>query len=233
MTAAEGCGVQVMEKASRERRTALSEHESKEVLRAYGIPVTREREARDVRELREAIEEIGFPLVIKAGGPTLAHKTEQGLVYLDIRNEQEAVAAFTQITARFKGKESAILVQEMVRGSRELMVGLSRDEQFGPCVMFGLGGIFTEILHDTTIRMAPIDRREALDMIGDIKARNMMGPFRGMAAADVDRLADILVKVGAIGLDHPEVEAIDINPVMLAGSKPVAVDALIVLKGSE
>ncbi len=119
LTAAEGCGVQVMEKASRERRTALSEHESKEVLRAYGIPVTREREARDVRELREAIEEIGFPLVIKAGGPTLAHKTEQGLVYLDIRNEQEAVAAFTQITARFKGKESAILVQEMVRGSRE------------------------------------------------------------------------------------------------------------------
>jgi acetyltransferase len=233
LTAASGSGAQVMEKALRERRTVLSEHESKEVLRVYGIPVTKEREARDEREFHEALEEIGFPLVIKASGPVLAHKTEQGLVYLDIRNEQEAVAAFTQITARLNGKKSAILVQEMIRGSRELMVGLSRDEQFGPCVMFGLGGIFTEILKDTTFRMAPIERDEALDMIGDIKARNMMGAFRGMMAADLDLLADILVKVGAIGLDHPEVDAIDINPVILAGSKPVAVDALIVLKGSE
>ena len=220
-----------MEKALREGRTVLSEHESKEILRAYGIPVTKERETRDAREFREALEEIGFPLVIKAGAPALAHKTEQGLVYLDIRNEQEAVAAFTQITARFKGEKTAILVQEMIRGSRELMVGLYRDEQFGPCVMCGLGGIFTEILRDNAFRVAPVDRQEALDMIGDIKARNIVGAFRGMMAVDVDQLADILVKVSAIGLDHPEVKEIDINPVILAGSKPVAVDALIVLSG--
>jgi acetyl-CoA synthetase (ADP-forming) len=232
-TATSGRDVQVMEKALREGRTVLSEHESKEILRAYGIPVTKERETRDAREFREALEEIGFPLVIKAGAPALAHKTEQGLVCLDIRNEQEAVAAFTQITARFKGEKAAILVQEMIRGSRELMVGLYRDEQFGPCVMFGLGGIFTEILKDTTFRVAPIDRQEALDMIGDIKARNIVGAFRGMMAADVDQLADILVKVSAVGLDHPEVKEIDINPVILAGSKPVAVDALIVLSGQD
>ena len=232
-TATSGRDVQVMEKALREGRTVLSEHESKEILRAYGIPVTKERETRDEREFREALEEIGFPLVIKAGAPALAHKTEQGLVYLDIRNEQEAVAAFTQITARFKGEKTAILVQEMIRGSRELMVGLYRDEQFGPCVMCGLGGIFTEILKDNAFRVAPIERQEALDMIGDIKARNIVGAFRGMMAADVDQLADILVKVSAIGLDHPEVKEIDINPVILAGSKPVAVDALIVLSGQD
>ncbi|MGD0485791.1 MAG: acetate--CoA ligase family protein [Syntrophorhabdales bacterium] len=231
--ATSGRDAQVTEKALRERRTVLSEHESKEVLRAYGIPVTKERETRDEREFREALEEIEFPLVIKASAPALAHKTEQGLVYPDIRNEQEAVAAFTQIMAKFKGEKPAILVQEMIRGSRELMVGLYRDEQFGPCVMFGLGGIFTEILKDNTFRVAPIDRQEALDMTGDIKARNIMGASRGMPAADVDQLADILIKVGAIGVDHPYVKEIDINPVILAGSKPVAVDALIVLSGQD
>ena len=231
--ATSGRDAQVMETALREGRTVLSEHESKEVLRAYGIPVTEERETRDEREFREALDEIGFPLAIKASAPALAHKTEQGLVYPDIRSEQEAVAAFTQIMAKFKGEKPAILVQEMITGSRELMVGLSKDEQFGPCVMFGLGGIFTEALEDHTLRVAPIDRREALDMIGDIKARNIVGAFRGMMAVDVDQLADILVKVSAIGLDHPEVKEIDINPVILAGSKPVAVDALIVLSGQD
>ena len=232
-TAASGRDVQVIGKVLREGRTLLSEHESKEVLRAYGIPVTREREVRGMREFREALGEIGFPLVIKPSAPALAHKTEQGLVFLDIRNEQEAVAAYAQITARLDEEKTAILVQEMIRGSREVMVGLSRDEQFGPRVMFGLGGIFTEILKDMTFRVAPVERQEALDMMGDIKARNMLGAFRGMPGADVDRLADILVKVGAIGVDHACVKEIDINPVIFAGSQPVAVDALIVLKDPE
>ena len=116
-----------------------------------------------------------------------------------------------------------------MRMSGELMVGLFRDKQFGPCVMFGLGGIFTEIFKDYTFRVAPLDRQEALDMIGDIKARTIMGAFRGMMAADADQLADIIVKVSAIGFDHPDIREIDINPLLLSDSKPVAVDALIVL----
>jgi acetate---CoA ligase (ADP-forming) len=229
-TPASGAAATIIEAALRQGRRILSEYESKEVLGAYGVPVTRERLVRDEREFREALGEIGFPLVIKGCGPALAHKTEQGLVYLDIRSEEEALVSFRQVTARFKEGEPAVLVQEMIEGKRELMMGLSRDEQFGPCVMFGLGGILAEILKDTTFRVAPIDNEEALDMMGDIRAGDITGPFRNMPAADIDQLARILVTLGAIGLNHPEIEEIDINPLILSGSRPVAVDALIVLK---
>jgi acetyl-CoA synthetase (ADP-forming) len=109
------------------------------------------------------------------------------------------------------------------------MVGVSRDDQFGPCVVYGLGGVFAEILRDTTFRVAPVDRQEALDMINDIRARGMLTPFRGMEAANLDQLADILIRVAAIGLDHEEIKEIDINPLMLSHATFLAVDALIVL----
>ena len=216
-------------KALREGRTILSEHESKQCLRAYGVPVTREREAYDMRTLREALSEIGYPCVIKANSPNLTHKTERGLVYVDIRNEQEAVAAFRQIASKIKAEGAAVLVQEMIRGDRELMLGLTRDDQFGPCVMFGLGGIFSEALKDISFRVAPITKLEALEMIDDIKARSILRAFRGMPAADRDQLAELLVKVGTMGLDQINIKEIDINPVILSEGKPVAVDALIVL----
>ncbi len=220
----------IIETALREDRTILSEHESKEVLRAYGVPVTRGRLVRDEGEFREALGSIGFPLVVKGCSPALTHKTEEGLVYLDIRNEEEALAAFRHVGAWSKGGEAAVLVEEMIHGKRELMMGLSRDEQFGPCVMFGLGGILSEILKDITFRVAPIDKEDALDMMGSIRAGNIMGSFRSMEAADTDQLARMLIALGTVGLNHPEVEEIDINPVILSGSRPVAVDVLIVLK---
>lgn len=215
----------VIETALREGRTVLSEHESKEVLRAYGIPVTKEREACDEEGFREALAEIGFPLVIKASGPTFSHKTERGLVLIDIRNEQDAMAAFKKI----KRESTSVLIQEMIKGARELMAGLTRDAQFGPCVMFGLGGIFTEILHDISFRVAPIEKSEVLDMMDEIKARKILEAFRGMPAVELDQLADIVIKVGRIGLDEAKVKEIDINPIIISGSRPVAVDALIVL----
>ena len=219
----------VIETALHEGRRVLSEHESKEVLRAYGITVTREREVHDEREFREALVEIGFPLVVKACGPKLSHKTERGLVYVDIRTQQEAMAAFKNLMREVKEDRVSVLVQEKIKGNRELMVGLTRDAQFGPCVMFGLGGIFTEILRDIAFRVAPIEKSEALEMMGEIKARKILEAFRGMLAADINQLADIVIKVGTIGLDHAIIKEIDINPIILSGSRPVAVDALIVL----
>ena len=219
----------IIKRALTERRTTLSEHESKEILRAYDIPVTRERLAGDQQGLMKAIQEIGFPLVIKASAPSLSHKTERGLVRVDIRNEQEATVAFQEIMNEVKDDGGTVLVQEMVKGRRELVVGLTRDVQFGPCVMFGLGGIFTEILKDISFRVAPIERRDALEMMQEIKARKILEVVRGMPAADLDQLADILIKVGNIGLEQEKIKEIDINPVILAGSRPVAVDALIVL----
>lgn len=221
--------MEILERALQESRTTLSEYESKGLLRAYNIPVTREIEADDQNKLMKAMQEIGFPLVMKACGPQLTHKTERGLVRVDIRNEQEAITAFREIMSEIGRDDGRVLVQEMVKGQRELVVGLTRDPQFGPCVMFGLGGIFTEILKDISFRVAPIEKRDALEMMQDIKARKILGAVRGMPAADLNQLADILIKVGTIGLENPQIKEIDINPVILAGSQPIAVDALVVL----
>ena len=219
----------LIEKALGEGRTSLSEHESKEILRAYAIPVTREKEVRDEAAFRAALAEIGFPVVVKACGPDLAHKTEQGLVYLNLRSEREALAAFAEISKKVRGEEAAVLVEEMVRGQRELMAGFIRDAQFGPCVMFGLGGVFAEVFNDVSFRLAPLEAADALDMLEEIRAGKLLGPFRTMPAADREQLAHILVKMGLIGLEHPAVKEIDVNPLILAGSRAVAVDALVVL----
>lgn len=219
----------ILKVALNEGRTTLSEYESKKLLSAYGIPVSREMVVSDEEGFMEAVHKIGFPLVIKACAPNLSHKTERGLVSVDIRNEKEAISDFRRIMAETKDDGASILVQEMVQGQRELVVGLTRDIQFGPCVMFGLGGIFTEILKDVSFRVAPIEKRDALEMMGEIKARRILDAVRGMPPADLDSLSEILINVGNIGLEQENIKEIDINPVILAGSNPIAVDALVVL----
>lgn len=220
----------IIEKALREGKTTLSEYESKQVLKAYQIPVTKEVLVEDVKDLAKAAQQIGYPLVIKGCSSDISHKTEKGLIRVDIRNEDEALKAFEEIVAGMGGKENAVLVQEMVKGQRELVIGLTRDAQFGPCVMFGLGGIFTEILKDISFRVAPLEKRDALEMMRDIKGHKILDSVRGMEAADLDVLADILIKVGQIGMENDRIKEIDINPVILSGSKPIAVDALVVLE---
>ncbi len=221
--------LKIIEKALKEGRKVLSEHESKALLRAYGIPVTREIVATNQEELIKATRDIGYPLVIKGSSPDLIHKTEQGVVRIDLRNDEEARAAFQEIMSSMQDHQKAVLVQEMVKGRRELMVGMTRDAQFGPCVMFGLGGIFTEILKDISFRVAPIEKRDAEEMMQEIKASKILGNVRGMPAADLEELSEILIKVGEMGLENDAVKEIDINPLILSGSKPVAVDALVVL----
>ena len=211
-------------------RTILSEYESKQVLASYHIPVTREIVVDNVEDLMKAARDIGYPLVLKACSPEIAHKTEKGLIRVDIRNNQEAAEAFEQITLSMGSAQGTVLVQEMVKGARELVAGLTRDPQFGPCVMFGLGGIFTEVLNDVVFRIAPLSKRDALEMMQEIKSHKILGAVRGMEAADLDMLSEMLINVGRIGLEQEKIKEIDINPVILRGSKPVAVDALMVLK---
>ena len=219
----------IIDRAIGEGRSALSEYESKRVLAAYDIPVTREVLVKDARDLAEAAGKIGYPLVLKGCSPDIAHKTEQGLIRVDVRNELEAKAAFEDIIARIDGPDRAVLVQEYVRGGRELVMGLIRDPQFGPCVMFGLGGIFTEILNDVSFRVAPLDRSAAIGMMGEIKGRGILEAVRGLEAADRDRLARMLIALGRIGLENDRIKEIDINPVIISGASPKAVDALVVL----
>ena len=221
--------MEMITKALAEGRTTLSEYESKQVLSAYGIPVTREVLVSDIQGLVGAAADIGYPLVLKGCSSDIAHKTEKGLIKVDIRNEEEAKSAFEEITGHMR-TGAAVLVQEMIKGQRELVIGLTRDPQFGPCVMFGLGGIFTEILKDISFRVAPLEKRDALEMMHDIKGHKILEAVRGMEAADLDLFSDILIKVGQIGLENDAVKEIDINPVIISGSRPVAVDALVVLE---
>jgi acetyl-CoA synthetase (ADP-forming) len=219
----------IIDVALQEGRTVLSEYESKLVLKSYQIPVTDEKLVDNVADLIKAAGKIGYPLVIKGCSANITHKTEKGLIRVDIRNEDEAQSAFNEIMAAMNGDDKAILVQQMIKGQRELVVGLTRDSQFGPCVMFGLGGIFTEVLNDTVFRVAPLERRDAMEMMQEIKACRILEAVRGMAAADKDILANILITVGRIGIENDIIQEIDINPVIITGGQPVAADALVLL----
>ncbi|MFH1539824.1 MAG: acetate--CoA ligase family protein [bacterium] len=220
---------EIIEKAIGNGRKALSEYESKKLLAAYGVPVTREELAASREEALEAASKIGYPVALKACSPEITHKTETGLIALNLKTEEEVGEAYDRIMKDTGKKIDGVLIQEMIKGDRELMVGLIRDETFGPCVMFGLGGIFTEALEDVTFRVAPLEKRDAAEMIGEIRGSKILDAFRGGEPVDREILCEILINVGKIGLDFEQVKEIDINPLIIAGGRPVAVDALVVL----
>jgi acetyl-CoA synthetase (ADP-forming) len=223
--------MEIIDNALKEGRTALTEYESKQVLAAYNLPIAREELVNNAEDLLKAAEKIGYPVVIKGCSAEIAHKTEKGLIRVDVRNDEEATTVFREISSAMDGvSDGAVLVQQLVKGRRELVIGLTRDAQFGPCVMFGLGGIFTEVLKDTVFRVAPLDKQDALEMMQEIKASKILEAIRGMAVADKDILADMLMTVGRIGVENDRIKEIDINPVIINGGKPVAVDALVVLQ---
>ena len=222
--------MKLIDEAIKKGQTALSEFESKQLLASYQIPVTRESLVENEENLIKTAGDIGYPVVIKACSPDISHKTEKGLIRVDIRNDDEARIAFNELITGMNGNDKTVLVQEMIQGKRELVAGLTRDAQFGPCVMFGLGGIFTEILKDISFRVAPLEKRDALEMMQEIKGHKILGAVRGMEAVDIEMLADILITIGKIGMENEKIEEIDINPLIISGNKPVAVDALVVLE---
>jgi len=220
----------MIQKALTEGRTTLSEYEAKQLLAAYGIRVAREVPVYESADLISATREIGYPAVLKGCAAGIAHKTEKDLIRVDIRNDSEAATAFRDIIANMDTPGAFVLVQEMVKGKRELMVGMTRDAQFGPCVMFGLGGIFTEVLKDVSFRMAPLSPGDALDMMGQIRGYRILDAVRGMERVNRDELANILIQVGKIGLENEHIKEIDINPLIVRDGSPIAVDALVVLE---
>ena len=220
----------IIEQANSEGRKTLSEYESKQLLAQYGVPITREILVQESKELSSAAAEIGFPLVMKGCSPDISHKTEMGMIKVDIRSETETAAAFDEIIAKMDSNRGGVLVQEMIRGKRELMVGMTRDAQFGPCVMFGLGGIFTEILKDVAFRLAPLEPRDAVDMMQEIKGHKILEAIRGMEAVNMDLMVQILINVGRLGIENDQIKEVDVNPLIINNGRPVAVDALVVLE---
>jgi len=210
---------------------ALSEYESKKLLSLYGIPVTREKLSRSADEAVSAADGLGFPVALKACSAELMHKSERGGIELNIRSEGDVRRAYERIIRSVDLQLEGVLVQEMVPGQRELVVGLSRDTQFGPCVMLGMGGIMTEVFQDTVFRMAPFDMIEAKDMTEELRFKAILGAFRGQKPVDMEILCRTLIAVGQIGLELETVSELDINPLIITPEgRLVAVDALVILK---
>jgi acetyl-CoA synthetase (ADP-forming) len=221
--------LKIIKQAVAKGQKTLSEYESRLVIESAGVFVAAAVLAKTKNKAVEAAEEIGFPVVMKGCSSELAHKTEAGMVALNINSSEEVALVFEELTTKMKNLDG-VLVEKMVRGSREFVIGLSRDPSFGPCVMFGLGGIFTEVLKDVTFRVAPLTRVDALEMIDEIKTKKLLGEFRGSPAVDRESLAKALIGVGDLGIKYDSIAEIDINPLIICGDKPVAVDALVVLK---
>jgi len=217
----------IIESARAAGLTTLSEHQAKQVLAAYDIPVTDERVVADADAAVVAAGEIGFPVALKASGAELLHKTEHEAVALGLKDAGAVrQAADRLLKAGIPGMEG-LLVQQMIPSGRELLVGMTRDAQFGPVVAFGLGGVFTEVLKDVSFRIAPLTGQDALDMMQEIRAHKLLDEFRGMPPVDRDVLAGLLVNVGRLAMELGDVAELDINPLMVGAGGPVAVDALI------
>ncbi|HBB15519.1 MAG TPA: CoA-binding protein [Syntrophus sp. (in: bacteria)] len=222
--------IELIRKAKTEGRTALTEAESKEVLEGYGVPVVPESIAATPEEAVAAAEKIGFPVVLKGLGEKLTHKTEWGLVFLNLSDAEAVRKAAAEASSAGGADLEGILIQPMLSGRREFVAGLFRDAQFGPVVMFGLGGIFAEALDDVVFRIAPLDKKDAGQMLEELRARALLGPFRGEQSVCSEQLVEALVGLSRIGMELPDVTEVDINPLLVSpDGRVTAVDALIIL----
>lgn len=207
----------------------LDEHVSKQILSDFGIPVVTEIVADTSSQAKEFAANSGFPVVMKGMTKDVIHKTELGLVHTGIDSNDMIEKVFTQLHDLMP-VNSKILVQQQIYGSIELIAGLVRDPQFGPCVMIGLGGIFAEAMDDTVFAVAPLSRKDAFHLIDRIKAQKVLNGFRKSTPLDRKKLADILIYLGEIGLCFPQIQEIDINPLIVSDGNPIAVDASIILR---
>ncbi len=219
----------IMDDALEKGARSLDEYQAKKLLACYHIPIPDERLAENLEDTLEAVNAIGFPVVLKACDPEILHKSDQNLVHVKITDVDAAAAAYRAIQ-KSAGRFVPVLAAQMVHGQRELLAGTTWDDQFGHCVAFGVGGVFTEALNDITYRLAPLDKRDAREMIAEIKSTKLLDAYRGMPAADVDQLADLLMRLSHIPFLHPRIREIDMNPIILAADRPMVVDALVILK---
>jgi acetate---CoA ligase (ADP-forming) subunit beta len=224
----------LIDQAKSENRKILTEYESKEVLRSYGIKTTVEQPAYSADEAASVAEKIGFPVVLKVYSPDITHKSDVGGVKVNLKNTDEVKKAYNEIIASAKqhkpdAKNVGALVENMVTPGQEVIIGATKDAQFGPMVMFGLGGIFVEVLKDVVFRLPPISKKEALAMMSEIKGAPILKGVRGAKPADVEAVAEIIEKVSKIVMDLPEIAELDMNPVFAYEKGATVVDARILL----
>lgn len=209
----------------------LSEHESKRILADAGVPVLEERIVDTPDDAARAARALGADtqVVVKLCGEGVAHKTERGLVRLGLRGDEDVRAASQALldAATPDDGDVGVLVAPMVHGSRELITGVARDPQFGACVMVGIGGVLAEALADIALRLVPIERVDAEEMLDDLAAQALLGPLRGEPAVDRSAVVDVLLALSALADARPDVVSVDVNPLVVVDGRPIAVDALV------
>ncbi|MGK2966266.1 MAG: acetate--CoA ligase family protein [Tepidiformaceae bacterium] len=224
----------VLAQARAEGRTLLNEVEAKQVLREAGVPATETVLATSRDQAATEAERIGYPVVLKVVSPDIAHKSDVGGVKLNLASKEAVGAAYDEIMASSRAAEPnakiiGVAVQQMAKQGTEVIIGMTTDPQFGPVLMFGLGGIMVEVLKDVSFRLVPLEDRDAAQMISEIKGAPVLAGVRGQPPADIDALKATIRKVSDFVQAHPEVRELDLNPVFAYPDGALAVDARIVV----
>jgi acyl-CoA synthetase (NDP forming) len=219
-------------------RDILTEIEAKQIMQAAGIKTVATRLAASQKEAAAVSAEIGFPVVLKIASPEITHKSDAGGVKTGLKSAADVRQAYRDIMASVrakypKAKIEGVSVQSMARPGIEIIIGMSRDAQFGPVIMFGLGGIFVEVLKDVAFRLIPVSRYDAEEMIKEIRGYALLNGYRGQEPAHIPSLVDVLLKVSELVDKTPEIKEIDLNPVFAYKDSAMAVDARIVLEKPE
>lgn len=229
---------EVIDNARSQGRTLLTEVESKQVLHEAGIPVAIAVLAHDATEAADAAEKVGFPAVLKIVSPDVAHKSDVGGVRLGLESKEDVAEAFDEIMtavneAQPEARIDGVAVQRMAPAGTEVIVGMSKDAQFGPVMMFGLGGILVEVLKDVAFRIVPLEPKDAREMVREIKGFPVLEGVRGQLPADVAALENLILKVSEFIEAHPEIDELDLNPVFAYPDGVLAVDARIVITDAQ
>lgn len=228
-------GDEIISAARKEGRTYLTELESKQMLKGAGIDTTEIRLAKSKEEAISLSKEIGFPVALKIVSADVLHKSDAGGVKLSLNSEEEVAKAFDDIISAIKEHEptakiEGVAVQNMARPGTEVIIGMYKDAQFGPVLMFGLGGIFVEVLKDVAFRIVPLAKRDAQEMIKEIKGYPVLEGYRGQEPANIGVLEDYLLKVSDFVERRPEIKELDINPIFAYKDGALAVDARVILE---
>jgi acyl-CoA synthetase (NDP forming) len=228
-------GQKIIERALKEGRTILTEIEAKELLRKAGIAVVETRLAVSKEQAVAISQQLGFPVVLKIVSADVLHKTDAGGVKLGLKTAVQVGKAWDEIMKSVKkafpgAKIEGVSVQPMAKPGVEVIIGMSKDAQFGPVLMFGLGGIFVEIIKDVSFRIVPLLKRDAKEMVREIKGFPLLNGYRGSEPVDIENLENLLLKVSEFVEKTPEIKELDLNPIFAYKDGAVAVDARVILE---
>jgi len=225
----------IIKQAIKEGRKALLEPEAKAICREYGLPTTKFNLAFNEKEATKYADEIGYPIVLKIVSPDIIHKSDAGGVLVNLKSPNEVLNGYNKILENVKKYDSnakivGVLVQEMAPSSTEVIIGAIKDPQFGQTIMFGLGGIFVEILKDVSFRIAPLTEDDAKEMITQLKAYPLLKGFRNTPPVDINELIGILLNTSRLVMENPEIKELDLNPILAYEKGAKTVDARIILE---